>query len=179
MCVLSKVSLAFFVLAFTCVPCAVLAQGTTAPAPVAAVDAAAPPAAPPAAPTADEVNRVVAYFLRGAAAGPVLMESTLCQKTEKIDGKLACAQKLPATIKKGDTIIAFVKFFVPKGGKYDDVKVRFLLGGEVRSTSDFTLSEAWTGYSNYKQTTAAKAGAWEVQVLRGDVVLSSQTVTVQ
>ena len=51
--------------------------------------------------------------------------------------------------------------------------------GEVRSTSDFTLSEAWTGYANYKQTTASKAGTWEMQVLRGETVLSSAKVTVE
>ena len=74
---------------------------------------------------------------------------------------------------------AFVRFFVPKGAKYEDLKIKFLLDGEVRSTSDFTLAEAWTGYANYKQTTAAKAGTWEIQVLRGENVLSKATVIVE
>ena len=61
----------------------------------------------------------------------------------------------------------------------DDLKVRFVVNSEVRSTSDFTLSESWTGYANYKQTTASKVGTWQIQVLRGDVLLSEQTVQVQ
>jgi hypothetical protein len=139
---------------------------------------AAPEPAPPA-PTGDEVNRVVQYFLKGAPAGPVLMESVLCKKTDKIDGKLACVEKLPGKIKKGEAITAFVKFFVPKGAKYDDIKVKFLLDGEVRSTSELTLTEAFSGYSNYKQSTASKAGTWEVQIFRGDTLLSKQTVVVE
>jgi hypothetical protein len=141
-----------------------------------------PPAAPgppPPTPTAGEIKRVNDYYLRGAAQGPVLVESVLCKKTDKVDGKLSCVEKLPERIKKGDIIIAFVRFFVPKGGKYDDVKVKFLLDGELRSTSDFTLSEAWTGYSNYKQTTAQKVGKWEIQVLRGENVLASHVVMVE
>jgi hypothetical protein len=134
---------------------------------------------PPPAPTTEEVNKVVQYFLKGAPAGPILMEATLCKKTEKVEGKLACVEKLPAKIKKGEAIIALVRFFVPKGAKYEDTKVKFLLDGEVRSTSDFTLTEAWTGYSNYKQTTASKAGTWEVQILRGDTVLNKQTIVVE
>ena len=138
---------------------------------------AAPP--PPPAPTPDEINRVGAYYLKGKDAGPILMELTLCSEIGKNEeGKLACTKELPATLKKGDGITAFVKFFAPKGGKYEDLKIKFLLDGEVRTTSDFTVTESWTGYANYKKTTASKAGTWEVQVLRGDTVLASKKVTV-
>ncbi|MDP2340115.1 MAG: hypothetical protein Q8O67_04090 [Deltaproteobacteria bacterium] len=139
-----------------------------------------PPAAepPPPAPSADEIKRVAAYYLHGQAAGPILMELTLCSEIGKnTEGKLACGAELPASVKKGDPITAFVKFFAPKGGKYEDLKIRFLLDGEVRTTSDMTVTESWTGYANYKKTTASKAGTWEVQVLRGDVVLASKKVT--
>jgi hypothetical protein len=138
--------------------------------------AAAPP---PPAPTADEIKRVTAYYLKGAAAGPILLELTLCSEIGKNDeGKMACGPELPASIKKGDAITAFVKLFAPKGGKYEDLKVKFLLDGEVRTTADFTVTESWTGYGNYKKTTASKAGTWEVQVLRGEVVLASKKVSV-
>ncbi len=50
---------------------------------------------------------------------------------------------------------------------------------EVRTTSDFTVTDSWTGYTNYKKTTLSKAGTWEVQVVRGDAVLSSKKVSVQ
>jgi hypothetical protein len=144
-----------------------------------AVPAATPPGPPPPAPTADEVKKVTEYYLKGVGGGPILMESVLCAKAERVEGKLACLEKLPATIKKGDPIIAYVKFFVPKGGKYEDLKVKFLLNGEVRSTSDFTLTESWTGYANYKQATAQKPGTWEVQVLRGETVLAKHSVIVE
>jgi hypothetical protein len=134
---------------------------------------------PPPAPTSDEVNKVIAYYNRGAAAGPVLMEFSLCTKAERVEGRLACIEKLPPKIKKGDTIIAYVKFFAPKGGKYEDIKVKFMLDGEVRSTSDMSVTEAFSGYANYKQSTASKAGKWEIQVLRGEKVVGTQSVQVE
>ena len=152
--------------------------------PAFAGDDAPPPAAPagppPPAPSADEIKKVTEYFLRGKDAGPVLMDFVPCKKTGKnADGKLTCEEKLEGKAKKGDALIAYVRFFVPKGEKYEDLKIKFLLNGEVRSTSDFTLSEAWTGYSNYKQTTASKAGTWEMQVLRGEEVLAKSSITVE
>ncbi len=166
----------------------------TEPSPTAAPLTAAPPTAapatppastttadaPPPAPSPDEIQRVTAYYLRGAAAGPVLLGLQLCAEVGKnADGKLECTIELPAKIKKGDKLTAFVRFFAPKGGKYEDIRVRFLLGGEVRTTSDMTVTESWTGYGNYKTTTVSKAGVWEAQVLRGDAVLASRKVTVE
>ncbi len=134
----------------------------------------------PPAPTADEIKKVTAYYLHGADAGPVLMDFVACKKTGKNDeGRLACLEPHADKANKGDPLIAFVKFFVPKGGKYEDLKVKFLLNGEVRSTSDFTLHDSWTGYSNYKQTTASRPGTWEMQVLRGDTVLASRKIVVE
>ena len=145
--------------------------------PASAVQAA--PAEAPPAPSADEIKRVGAYYLRGKDAGPILVEFSLCSEIGKNDeGKLACGAELASTLKKGDPITAFVKFFAPRGGKYDDLEIRFLLNGEVRSSSAFTVSESWTGYANYKKTTAGKAGEWEIQVLRADTVLGSKKVTV-
>ena len=146
---------------------------TAAPAPLAT-------APPPPAPTAEEIQRVTAYYQHGAAGGPVLLGLQLCAEVGKnVDGKLECTVELPARAKKGDKLTAFVRFFAPKGGRYDDVRVRFLLDGEVRSTSDMTVTESWTGYGNYKTTTASKAGTWVAQVLRGDAVLASRNVTVE
>jgi hypothetical protein len=148
--------------------------------------AASPPPTPavavpvPPAPTAEEIQKVTNYFLFGKDGGPILMELTLCADVKKnVDGKLACVDPLGDTIKKGDSLTAFVKLFAPKGGKYEDIKLRFLLNGEVRSTSDFTVTEAWTGFGNYKKTTASKPGTWEVEVLRGDVVLGKKSIVAQ
>ena len=141
--------------------------------------APAPAGPPPPAPSADEIRKVTDYYLRGKDVGPVLIELVICKKMGKgADGKSVCEEKHGDSIKKGDPLIAFTRFFVPKGGKYEDLKVKFLLNGEVRSTSDFTLQESWTGYGNSKQTTASKAGSWESLVLRGDTQLATAKVTV-
>ena len=141
--------------------------------------AAAPTGPPPPAPSADEVKKVTEYYLRGKDVGPILMELVICKKMGKsADNKSVCEEKHGDTLKKGDPLIAFTRFFVPKGAKYEDLKVKFLLNGEVRSTSDFTLQESWTGYGNYKQTTASKTGSWEIVVLRGDAQLASAKVNV-
>jgi hypothetical protein len=159
----------------------VIAAALALPAVAGDIEAAAAPAAPPPpAPTAEEVKKVTEYFLRGKDGGPVLLDFIACKKTGKNqDGKLTCEEPIAGNVKKGEPLIAYVRFFVPKGAKYEDLKVKFLLNGEVRSTSDFTLSEAWSGYANFKQTTASKTGNWEMQVLRGDTVLSTAKVTVE
>jgi hypothetical protein len=123
---------------------------------------------------------VTAYYVHGQAGGPILMDLSLCAEVGRNpEGRLECTAALGPTLKKGDKLTAFVRFFAPKGGKYEDVKVRFLLNGEVRTTSDMTITESWTGYANYKTSQASKAGTWEVQVLRGDVVLASRKVVVE
>ncbi len=93
-------------------------------------------------------------------------------------GKNVCESELGGSATKGDQLNAFIRFFAPKGGKYEDLKVRFLLDGEVRSTSDFTVSESWTGYTNYKRTTMSKGGTWQVEVMQGEKVLASKAITV-
>ncbi len=131
----------------------------------------------PPAPTADEINRVTAYFLNGKEGGPILVEFKLCAAVGKTpEGKNQCDDEYGDTVKKGEPINAFVKFFAPKGSKYEDLKVRFLLDGEVRTTSDFTVSESYAGYSNYKRTTASKAGTWTIEVVRGDTVLAKKSL---
>ena len=51
--------------------------------------------------------------------------------------------------------------------------------GEVRSTSDYTVEQSWSGYSVYKTVTGSKAGTWEVQVLWGANVLASKKIKVE
>ncbi len=148
--------------------------------PAAAQDPASPAVPVPPAPSAAEIQKVTNYFLYGKDGGPILMELSLCADAKKSpEGKYGCVAPLGDTVKKGESITAFVKFFGPKGGKYEDIKVRFLLNGEVRSTSEFTVTEAWTGYSNFKKTTASKVGTWEIEVARGDVVLGKKSVIAQ
>jgi len=155
-----------------CVPTAALAQD---PAAVSTT----PAEPPPPAPTADEINKVTAYYLKGKDGGPILIDFRLCGAIGKsAEGKNTCDNELGDTAAKGDQLNAFVRFFAPRGSKYEDLKVRFLLDGEVRTTSDFTVSESWTGYTNYKRTTMGKAGTWEVEVVQGEKVLAKKKVAV-
>ncbi len=134
------------------------APSSTPPTPAepAVTEAALPP---PPAPTADDINKVTAYYLRGKEGGPILIEFKLCGAIGKNpEGKMACDVELGDTIAKGEPVSAFVRFFSPKGGKYEDLKVKFVHNGEVRSTSDFTVTESWTGYANYKRTTVNTVG---------------------
>ena len=168
-----KSVVAALALIVSCVLALPARAGDDTPAPV-------PSGPPPPAPSAEEIKKVTEYFLRGKEAGPVLMDFIPCKKTGKnAEGKLTCEEPITGNVKKGEALIAYVRFFVPKAAKYEDLKIKFLLNGEVRTTSDFTVSEAWTGYANYKQTTASKAGTWELQVLRGEALLSSAKVTVE
>jgi hypothetical protein len=157
------------------------AATTTAAATASGEGAATPTTtAPPPAPSADEIKRVTAYWQRGQAGGPILMDLLLCSEAGRnAEGRLECLGEVGASLKKNDKLTAFVRFFAPKGGRYDDIKVRFLLNGEVRTTSDLSVTESWVGYANYKTTTVSKAGTWEAQVLRGDVVLAARKVVVE
>jgi len=134
--------------------------------------------AAPAAPSAAEIKKVTEYFLKGKDAGPILLDFVACKKTGKVDNKLVCEEPMGERANKGENLVAFVRFFAPKGSKYEDLKVKFLLDGEVRTTSDFTVTESWTGSAIYKQTPASKIGTWEMQVLRGDKILGSNKIVV-
>lgn len=141
---------------------------------------AAPPAAPVAVPSADDVKKVTNYYLKGHDQGPILLDLLLCTKVEKnAEKKNECVAELPPSIKKGEPITAFIKLMVPQGPKYEDVKLKFLLDGEVRSTSDYTVEQSWSGYSVYKTVTGSKGGTWEVQVLWGANLLASKKIKVE
>jgi hypothetical protein len=146
-----------------------------------AQEAAPAPALPtPPQPSADEIRRVTQYYLNGVAGGPVLLDFLLCTKVVKgADSKLICESEYGATAKKGDAVSAFLRFFAPKGGKYEDLRVKFVHNGELRKMDDLTVTESWTGSATYKTVSLSKPGSWEIQVTRGDVVLGSKTLTVQ
>jgi hypothetical protein len=141
---------------------------------------AMPPPPPPPAPTADEIKRVTDYYYKGADSGPVLLEMLLCTKVVKnTEGKLSCEADIGGAASKGTSVSAFVRFFAPKGGKYEDVRIKFVHNGEMRKMDDITVVESLTGSATYKTVALTKAGTWEVQVTRGDVVLGQKTVIVQ
>lgn len=140
----------------------------------------APP--PPPTPSADEVKRVYDYFQNGVGGGPVLVDFKLCAKLDT-DKKSAtvneCLEEMTGTAKKGSQVTVWTHWFVPKGGKYEDVTVQVLLDGQVRETKDVpALQESWRART-WKSTTVAKPGKWTFKLMRGGKELKSADVTVQ
>jgi hypothetical protein len=132
-----------------------------------------------AQPTAEEINRVFDYFKNGGAEGPIVLELTLCKTIGKNDeGRVACDEKLGATMAKGDELTAFMRFFVPKGMIYEDVEVKFLLDGAVRIVKPLKLESSFS-YGSYTKYKGNKAGTWEVQIVRGAQVLATAKITAQ
>lgn len=155
-----------------------LAQGApaTAPAPAAAPTT---PAAPP--PSADEIKRFLDYQENGKERGPALMDVIPCTKVDQTKGSptaFQCIEPVTGPLKKNAAVMAWVQFFCPKDGKYEDLAVQFLLEGQVRNTYDLTVA----GYGRtrtWKGANLGKAGKWTIKVLRGAIELGSATVVVE
>ena len=132
------------------------------------------------APTADEINKVYDYYKTGKDQGPVLLELKACLKAGKKPGDdhMTCLEEVTGPVKKGTVVNAWMRWFSPQGGKYEDLSVQFALGGEVKATKDFTLGESWS-YGVYKGDTLAKPGEYEIRVRRGEKVLGTLKVTAQ
>lgn len=140
------------------------------------------PPTPPTPPTAAEIKKVSDYYVNGAAAGPILMDFVPCKKAGKNDaGKLTCEEPIVGgKAKKGDQLIAFMRWFAPKGSSYNDLKVVFLVDGTKTDTNEFTISDSGlNGYGEYKAKTAKKPGSYEMQVMRGDKVIDSAKIVVE
>src|SRR5438445_13514796 len=142
---------------------------------LAALLAATPALA--AAPTADEIKKVEDYYENGKADGPVLLEFTPCLKVDKKPGEehKSCLEPAGASVKAGKTVNAWMRWFVPKGGKYEDLSVQFKFGGEARATKDFSVTES-RSYGIYLGSTLAKAGDWEIVVRKGETVVASAKI---
>jgi hypothetical protein len=139
------------------------------------------PAVPP--PTADEIKRVMEYQDNGKDRGPALLDLIMCSKVDQTKGSetiFTCIEPLKGPHKKDTSISAWVQFFVPKGGEYEDLKIQWLMGSEVRETKDFKIkglarARTWLAH------TPRKAGKWTVKVLQGDAnkELGSASFTVE
>jgi hypothetical protein len=135
-----------------------------------------PAAAQPAVPTADEIMKVLNYYNDGTDQGPILVEATLCG--EKIDRKTKqCAAPVAGSAEKGKTVELLMRWFVPKTGKYDDIRIEWIHNGEVRRTSDLKLTGSMN-YRTWKAKTLGKAGDWEVRIRRGENQMKSIKVSV-
>lgn len=142
--------------------------------------AAAPAAAPPPAPTADEINKVLDYQDNGKDVGPILLKIVPCTKVDSAKGptQFTCIEPITGPVKKGTTVHAWVQFFCPKDGKYDDVTIQWQLDGSTRTTTDVSVSGLGRTRT-WKASGLTKPGKWTIKVMRGDKELGSANVTVE
>lgn len=134
------------------------------PAPAAPAAAAQPP------PSADEIKRVMDYQDNGKDRGPALLDIVPCMKvdqTPKSPTQFTCIEPVTGPVKKGTTVNAWVQFFCPKDGKYEDLKIQWLLGSEVRQTTDITIS-GLARTRTWRAHTPPKAGKWTIKVIQGE-----------
>lgn len=156
--------------------CAVVAFGGVA----MAQDAEAPAREPVKAPSAEEAKTTVEYYLKGQGQGPILLEAMLCAEVAK-DGpnKNECISPLSAdSVKANSKVSLWQAYLVPQGDTVEDVMVQVKQGDIVRETKDMKLvgsprTRQWT------QLRLNKAGAWTINIMRGDQVLKSIDVKVQ
>ena len=135
-----------------------------------------------APPTAEEVNRVMDYFNTGKDGGPILLELAPCMKIDKKPGedRKSCIEPVAGPVAKKSVVNAWMRWFVPKGMKYEDLKVQFVHAGEVHDTKDFSIDTdaGSTNYGIYKAASMSKPGEWEIRVKFKDAVVGTAKVTV-
>ncbi|MDX2014243.1 MAG: hypothetical protein SFW67_28850 [Myxococcaceae bacterium] len=141
-----------------------------------------PPAAAAPPPSADEIKRVLEYQDNGKDRGPALLDVVPCLKVDQTKGsptQFTCIEPVTGAVKKNTTVNAWVQFFCPKGGKYEDLKIQWLLGNEVRQTTDITV-EGLARTRTWRAHTPPKAGKWTIKIIRGESTeLGSATFTVE
>jgi hypothetical protein len=90
-----------------------------------------------------------------------------------------CLEEVSGAVKKGSQVSVWTHWFVPKGGKYEDVTVQVLLDGQVRETKDIpALTESWRART-WKTVSMSKPGKWTIKLMRAGKELKSADVTVQ
>lgn len=122
------------------------------------------------------ISLVVDYFYGPTDADPILYDARLCTKVDRKTKK--CVAEVGEGSTKGQTVELLTNWFAPKGSKYDDVRVEWIHEGELRKTSDITVSGALR-YRTWKAKTLTKKGTWEIRVRRGEKILKSFKVNVE
>jgi hypothetical protein len=141
---------------------------------------ALPSAAVAPAPSADEIKRVLDYQEHGREAGPVLLDLVACLKVDQAAGSpthAQCVEAVTGPVKKGTQVYAWLQFFCPRGGKYDDLKLQYVFEGEVRRTIDLEV-EGLSRTRTWRAETLGKPGRWQLRVLRGSTELAQAVVQV-
>lgn len=147
-----------------------------AAAPAPAENAA--PAGPP--PPADQIKAVVDYLENGKDRGPALLDVVPCLKVDNTKGsptQYQCVEPVTGPVKKGTTVFAWLQWYCPKDGKYEDVTLQIFHEGTHRQTIDvpvtgFGRTRGWRGAN------LSKVGKWSLKVFRGTQELGGTTVDV-
>ena len=149
-----------------------------------AQDAGTAPAAPAGPveppPSAAVIKQVVEYLENGKDRGPALIDLIPCTKVDTAKGSptaFQCVEPVSGAVKKNTTVFAWMQWYVPKDGKYDDVQLQFLHEGQIRQTVDVNVA----GFGRtrvYRGSNFSKVGKWTIKVTRGDKELGSATVDV-
>jgi len=127
-----------------------------------------------AAPTAKMVKEVVDYYYTGQKEGPILTEAKLCQSIKGFE----CSEIAnPDSIKKGDTVHVWMRFFVPKGASYDDILVEYKHEGIPWRLTPHKI-EGSIRYRLVDKFSLDKPGNWTITVKRGINKLSEFKVKV-
>lgn len=146
-------------------------DGGTAAAPAA-------PAEPP--PSAEMIKKVVDYLENGKDRGPALLDVIPCLKIDNTKGsptQFQCTEPVTGPVPKNTTVYAWLQWYCPKEGKYEDVQIQFLHEGQVRNTVDVPVSgfgrtRGWRGLN------MTKVGKWTIKITRGDKELGSATLDI-
>lgn len=163
------------------VTAAVLSLSLTAFAQDAGV-AAAPATPPEPPPPAEEIKRVQDYLENGKDRGPALLDVVPCLKVDQTKGsptQYQCVEPVTAAVNKGTTVYAWMQWFTPKGGEYDDVRLQFLHEKELIQTIDLTLKGGFGRTRTFRGHNMTRVGRWTIRLVRGDREFGTTTVDVK
>ncbi len=116
-----------------------------------------------AAPTAKMIKEVVDYYYHGREKGPVLTEVKLCKGVKDFE---CTAEINPNSVKKGEAINVWMRFFVPKGASYDDILVEYKHEGVPRRLTPHKI-EGSIRYRLVDKNSVDKTGNWTITVKKG------------
>ena len=127
-----------------------------------------------AAPNAKMIKEVVDYYYSGQESGPILTEAKLCRGVKDFE----CTDQIkPDSVKKGETINVWMRFFVPKGTSYDDILVEYKHEGVPRRLTPHTI-ESSIRYRLVDKNKVDKTGNWTITVKKGTARLKDFKIKV-
>ncbi len=143
-----------------------------------AQEAAAP--APEAPPSAEVIKQVVEFLEHGKDRGPALIDAVPCLKVDQTKGsptQFQCLEPVTGPVSKGTTVFAWLQWYVPKDGKYEDITIQVLHGSEIRQTIDLPLS-GFGRTRGWRGANLSKPGKWTFKIRKGDRELGAASVDV-